>query len=119
MREAVLCTGLATVLASLLAWLAPRGGDLAAHEYQRSLFLGHGFTLSDNFWYAGRFAFVGYSVLYYPLAALLGIGARAVLSVAVAAAAFALLLEREWGHAARWAARCFALLWPGVVLAGE
>ena len=73
-REAVLCTGLAAIAASLLVWLAPPGGDLAAHEYQRSLFLGHGFTLWDNFWYAGRYAFVGYSVLYYPLAALLGIG---------------------------------------------
>ena len=34
-REAVLCTGIATITASLLVWLGPRGGDLAAHEYQR------------------------------------------------------------------------------------
>jgi hypothetical protein len=94
-REAVLCAGLATAAASLLVWLAPPGGDLAAHEYQRSLFLVHGFTLWNNFWYAGRYAFVGYSVLYYPLAALLGIRLLAVLTVAVAAGAFALLLERE------------------------
>src|ERR1700751_888260 len=118
-REAVLCTGLAAVAASLLALLAPRGNDLAAHEYQRSLFLAHGFTLWDNFWYAGRYAFVGYSVLYYPLAAGLGIGGLAVLAVAVAAAAFARLLELEWGDAARWAGRCFAVVWPGVILAGE
>lgn len=118
-REAALCTGIATVAASLLGWLAPRGGDLAAHEYQRSLFLVHGFTLWDNFWYAGRYAFANYSVLYYPLAALLGIRLLAVLTVALAAGAFALLLEREWGPAARWAGRCFALVWPGVILAGE
>ena len=68
--EALLCTGLGAVTASLLVWLGPRGGDLAAHEYQRRLFLLHGFTLWDNFWYAGRYAFVNYSVLYYPLAAL-------------------------------------------------
>ena len=74
-REAALCTGLAATAASLLVWLGPRGGDLAAHEYQLSLFLHHGFTLWDNFWYAGRYAFVDYSVLYYPLAALLGIAA--------------------------------------------
>ena len=42
----------------------------------------HGFTLWDNFWYAGRYAFVGYSVLYYPLAALLGIRLLAVLTIA-------------------------------------
>jgi hypothetical protein len=118
-REAVLCTGLALTAASLLVWLAPPGGDLAAHEYQRSLFLVHGFTLWDNFWYAGRYAFVGYSVLYYPLAALLGIRLLGVLTVALAAAGFALLLERQWGRPARWAGRSFALIWPGVVLTGE
>jgi hypothetical protein len=118
-REAALCAGVATVTASLLVFLAPPGGDLAAHEYQRSFFLGHGFTLWDNFWYAGRYAFVGYSILYYPLAALLGISLLAVLAVAVAAGAFARLLEREWGRTARWAGRSFALVWPGVILAGE
>ena len=118
-REAVLCTGLALTAASLLVWLAPAGGDFAAHEYQRSLFLVHGFTLWDNFWYAGRYSFVGYSVLYYPLAALLGIRLLAVLTVGLAAAAFALLLERQWGRAARWAGRSFALIWAGVVLTGE
>jgi hypothetical protein len=118
-REAVFCTGLATATAALLVWLAPPGGDLAAHEYQRSLYVLHGFTLWDNFWYAGRYAFVNYSVLYYPLAALLGINLLGVVSVAVAAGGFARLLEREWGRAARWAGRCFALVWPGVILAGE
>jgi hypothetical protein len=118
-REAVLCTGIAAAVGSLLAWLAPPGGDLAAHEYQRWLFLVHGFTLWDNFWYAGRYAFVDYSVLYYPLAAFLGILLLAVLTVTVAAAAFALVVEREWGSAARWSGRAFALVWPGVILTGE
>lgn len=118
-REAVLCAAIATASASLLVWLAPPGGDLAAHEYQRSLFLVHGFTLWNNFWYAGRYAFVGYSVLYYPLAALFGIRLLAVLTVALAAAGFALLLEREWGRAARWPGRSFALVWAGVLITGE
>jgi hypothetical protein len=118
-RETVLCTGLAAAAAALLAWLAPPGGDLAAHEYQRFLYELHGFTLWDNFWYAGRYAFVNYSVLYYPLAALLGINLLAVVSVAAAAATFARLFEREWGRSARWASRCFAVVWPGVILAGE
>jgi hypothetical protein len=117
--EAVLCTGLAAIAASLLVWLAPPGGDLAAHEYQRSLFLVHGFTLWDNFWYAGRYAYISYSVLYYPLAALLGLRLLAVLAVTVSAGAFALLLEREWGRSARWAGRSFAVVWPGAILAGQ
>jgi hypothetical protein len=118
-REALLCTGIATAAASLLVWLAPPGGDLAAHEYQRSLFLGHGFTLWNNFWYAGRYAYIGYSVLYYPLAALIGIRLLAVVTVALAAAAFALLLEREWGHAARWPGRSFAVVWAGTLITAE
>jgi len=118
-REAVLCTALATAAASLLVWLAPPSGDLAAHEYQRSLFLGHGFALWDNFWYAGRYAFVGYSVLYYPLAALLGISLLAVVTIAIAAGAFAVLLEQEWGSASRWAVRAFAVVWSGVLITGE
>jgi len=118
-REAVLCTAFAALTTSLLVWLGPRGGDLAAHEYQSRLFTLHGFTLWDNFWYAGRYAFVNYSILYYPLAELFGIGLLSVLTVALAAGAFARLLEREWGTAARWASRCNAVLWPGVILAAE
>jgi hypothetical protein len=118
-REAVFCTALATAAASLLVWLAPPSGDLAAHEYQRSLFLLHGFALWDNFWYAGRYAFVGYSILYYPLAAVLGIRVLAVLTIALAAGAFAVLLEREWGSAARWAVRAFALVWSGMLITGQ
>src|SRR5690242_19852689 len=118
-REALLSAGAAAVLAALLAWLGPPGSDLAAHAYQRTLFLHDGFALWNNFWYAGRYSFVTYSVLYYPLAALLGIRLLAVLTVTVGAAAFALLVGREWGHAARWSARTFALVWPCVVLTGE
>lgn len=118
-REWVLCAGVATVIAALLAWLAPPGGDLAAHEYQRSLFLAHGFTLWDNYWYVGRYAFIGYSDLYYPLAALLGIGLLGVLTVGAAAAAFGRVVEREWGDAGLWAGRSFALVWPGVIVAGQ
>src|SRR3954453_1853604 len=118
-REALLCSGLAGKVGSLLVWLGPPGGDLAGPEYQPTLFLLPGFTLWDNFWYGGRYAFVGYSILYYPLAALLGVWLLAVLTVALSAGAFGLILEREWGNAARWAGRSFALVWPGVILAGE
>jgi len=87
----------AGLLAALLVWLGPPGSDLAAHVYQRTLFLEHGFVLWNNFWYSGRYSFVTYSVLYYPLAALLGIKLLAVLIVAVSVASFAAVVRHVWG----------------------
>jgi hypothetical protein len=115
-REALLSAAAAALVASLLAWLGPPGTDLAAHAYQRTLFLQHGFTLWNNFWYAGRYSFVTYSLLYYPLAAWLGIKLLAVATIALAALAFAVVLGREWGPTARWSSRSFAVVWAGIVL---
>jgi hypothetical protein len=115
-REATLSAAAAAAVAAALAWLGPPGTDLAAHAYQRTLFLEHGFTLWNNFWYAGRYSFVTYSVLYYPLAALFGIRMLAVATIALAACAFAVVLRREWGPTARWSSRTFAVVWAGVVL---
>src|SRR6266540_508426 len=84
-REAMLAAGAAASLAAVLLWLGPPGNDLAAHLYQRAFFIKHGFVLWNNFWYAGRYSFVTYSVLYYPLSALLGIKVLALASIAAAA----------------------------------
>src|SRR5438067_9847565 len=116
LREALLSAAAAASIAALLAWLGPPGTDLAAHAYQRTLFLQHGFTLWNNFWYAGRYSFVTYSVLYYPLAAWLGIRLLAVATIALAASAFTAVAWHEWGPAARWSSRTFALVWAGIVL---
>jgi len=115
-REATLSAAVAATAASLLVWLGPPGADLAEHAYQRTLFLQHGFTLWNNFWYAGRYSFVTYSVLYYPVAALLGIRLLAVATVSTAALAFAVVVGRQWGPAARWSSRTFAVVWAGIVL---
>ncbi len=115
-REAVLTAGIAAGLAAILAYEGPPGTDLAAHLYQRAVFLDHGFTLWNNFWYAGRYSFVTYSLLYYPLAAALGIRLLAVATVATAALAFAVLVWKQWGPAARWSGRTFAIVWAGIVL---
>ena len=106
----------AASLAALLVWFGPPGTDLAAHVYQRTLFLEHGFVLWNNFWYAGRYSFVTYSVLYYPLAAAIGIKLLAVLIVAVAVAAFAAVVRREWGEEAKWSIRAFAVVWALLVV---
>jgi hypothetical protein len=115
-REATLCAAAAAGLAAALAWAGPPGTDLAAHVYQRAVFLDHGFTFWNNFWYAGRYSFVTYSLLYYPLAAALGIRLLAVATVSTATLAFAVLVWREWGPRARWSSRTFAIVWAGIVL---
>jgi hypothetical protein len=115
-REATFSASAAAALASVLAWLGPPGSDLAAHAYQRAVFLQHGFALWNNFWYAGRYSFVTYSVLYYPLAGLLGIRLLAVATISTAALAFAVVIGREWGPTGRWSSRTFAVVWAGVVL---
>src|SRR3954449_9343801 len=115
-REAALCAGAAALLASLLVWLGPPGADFAAHAYQRSAFLHNGFAFWNNFWYAGRYSFITYSLIYYPLAAVLGIKLLAVVTVATAALAFAVVLGREWGPTARWSSRTFAVVWAGIML---
>jgi hypothetical protein len=115
-REAILSAAAAATFAALLVWLGPPGADLAEHAYQRTLFLHHGFALWNNFWYAGRYSFVTYSLLYYPLAALLGIRLLAVATVSTAALAFAVVVWRQWGPAVRWSSRTFAVVWAGIVL---
>src|SRR5205814_4838138 len=117
-RDALVAAAAAGSVAAVLAWLGPPGTDFAAHAYQRALFLRHGFVLWDNYWYAGRYSFVGYSVLYYPLAAVLGIRLLAALGAAVAAFAFAGLVGARWGAAGRWPSRAFAVIWAGYVLTG-
>jgi hypothetical protein len=115
-REALFSAAAAASVAAALAWLGPPGTDFAAHAYQRTLFLEHGFTLWNNYWYAGRYSFVTYSVFYYPLAALLGIRLLAVATIALGALAFAVVLGREWGPTVRWSSRTFAVVWAGIVL---
>jgi hypothetical protein len=114
--EAPAVAAAAGALAAVLVWLGPHGTDLAAHAYQRALFLHHGFVLWNNFWYAGRYSFVTYSVAYYPLAAFLGINLLAVLTVALAVGAFAAVVHNEWGARSRWSIRVFGIVWAALVV---
>ena len=115
-REALLAASFAGMLAACIAWLGPPGTDLAAHAYQRTVFLEHGFILWNNFWYSGHYTFITYSLLYYPLAALVGIRVLAVATIAAAALAFAVVLGHEFGADARWSIRTFAVVWAGLVI---
>jgi hypothetical protein len=115
-REALAAGGAAAALSAVLLWMVPPGSDFAAHVYQRALFIQHGFELWNNFWYAGRYSFVTYSLLYYPLAALVGIRVLAVITIAAATLAFAVIVMRQWGAEARWSIRSFAVVWAGIVV---
>ena len=82
------------------------------------MFVEHGFSLWNNLWYSGRYSFVTYSLVYYPLAALVGIRVLAVATIAVGAVAFSAVVWRQWGPEARWAGRVFAPVLAACVLSG-
>jgi hypothetical protein len=96
--------------AGVALWLLvdPRTPDLAAQVYRVSLFRHVGFAVWDEHWYAGH-ALPGYSLLFPPLAALLGLRTVAALSVLASAVLCERLLRDRYGMAARWGAVWFAL----------
>src|SRR3954451_145126 len=115
-REETFAAAIAAVLAATLLWAVPPGVDWAAHSYQTTFLVDHGFAMWNNFWYAGRYSFVTYSVLYYPLAALIGIRLLAVISIATGALAFSAVVLRQWGASSRLASRTFAVVSAGLVV---
>jgi hypothetical protein len=80
---AILTLVLATVV-FLLGW---RGVDQAAQTYRIIQFKAHGLMLWDSGWYGGNFP-LGYSVLFPPFAAILGVQVAAVASAALATWSF-------------------------------
>src|SRR5579872_960312 len=111
-REAAICGTLSASLAAFMVLVLPRGGDLAAHLYRTSL-VQHGILVWDNLWFAGQYPLSSYSLLYYPLATLVGNAALGIAGVVLAAAIFASIALREWTHLGRWPARTFAVLLAG------
>ncbi len=109
---------LAGSLGAVLAWAGAPGTDFPAHAFQLWLFVHHGFELWNDAWYAGRYTFVGYSLIYYPLAALVGIRTLAVASVALAAWAFSALVDDRFGVRSRSSGRLFALAAASSLLTG-
>jgi len=107
--------GLLTAGASLLGWLIvdPRTPDLAAAVYRHDLFRAVGFTVWDNNWYAGHHV-PGYSLLFEPLAAVLGLRGTAVVAILASAGLFGCLARRHFASRAAVAASIvFALAASG------
>jgi hypothetical protein len=80
--------------ASAVAYLivAPPSPDLAAASYRSSLFSSAGFTLWDNSWYGGHHL-LAYSVIAPALGALVGPQPLAAISMVIATALFARLID--------------------------
>jgi hypothetical protein len=96
----------AVLAAAMFAW-NPQVGDLAAQVFRTELFQRGGLAIWNGSWYGGHYTLT-YSVLFPPLAALLG--PRLVGTVAVIASSyfFDRLVRDRWGEAARWATLWFA-----------
>jgi hypothetical protein len=96
----------------------PRTPDLAAQVYRVGLFHQLGFAVWDEHWYAGH-SLPGYSLLYPPLASLLGMRLLAALCVLASSALFVVLVRSAYGEAARWGAAWFAVAAVGDVWIGR
>jgi hypothetical protein len=119
LQHAVLAAGVAGILACLLFVVGPPGGDAAAHAYETLAFREQGWRMWDNYWYAGRYDLVNYSMLYYPLAAYLGQAVVVGASVMGGAGAFALVAHRLGARRPLPAIMAFAASWSTVVVAGQ
>jgi hypothetical protein len=115
-RTALLCAALAAFAAAVTHLVGPPAGDAPAHAFQTLSFARHGFTLWDNYWYAGSYQYVLYSVIYYPVAAIGGIVPVAVISASFAGWAFASASCRRWGLPARLPSLAFAITAPMIVM---
>ena len=106
-RTIVAPTLLAAALAAAYLIWSPPSQDLAAATFRAELFAEHGFVLWNNQWYSGHHL-LSYSVLYPPLAALLGVRLVGALAVVAAAAVFAVLAQDRFGARALVPALWFA-----------
>ena len=108
----------------LLAWLLidPRTPDLAAQAYRLGLYERVGFGVFDEHWYAGH-ALPGYSLLFAPLASLIGMRALAVCLVLASAVLFERIVLGVYGDGMGvdldWAACLFAVAAVGDVWSGR
>jgi hypothetical protein len=117
-RFAGVCGATAAAVAALIYYGGPPGVDLPSHVFQTWLYSHAGFNLWNNYWYAGRYEFVTYSVLYYPLASLIGQALATTTAAAVLAGSFAGVSRREWGSAATGPSITFAATAPFILMVG-
>jgi hypothetical protein len=112
--------GLLAAGLGVAVWLIvnPRTPDLAGQVYRANLFGEVGWTVWDGRWYGGH-DLPGYSLVFPPLAALLGVRTVGALAVLGSAALFERMARMAYGQAARWGAVWFALAALGDVWSGR
>ncbi len=106
---------LLVVVCLALAWLivAPDSPDLAAQAYRSYLFTHFGMLVWDDNWYGGHHI-PGYSLLYPPLAWLLGLRLAGALAAVVSVALFGQIARTAFGPKTR-----LACIWFAVGAAGD
>jgi hypothetical protein len=98
---------LSSALAALMLVWNPQVGDLAAQVFRTNLFESAGLAIWNGSWYGGHYTLT-YSVLFPPLASILGPQAVGMTSVVASSYLFDRLVRDRWGAAARWATLWFA-----------
>lgn len=93
---AIAPAALTLVLATLVYLLGWRGVDQAAQTYRVFQFRAHGLMLWDSGWYGGNFP-LGYSVLFPPLAAAIGVQVAVVGSAVLATWSFDRVIRYHLG----------------------
>jgi hypothetical protein len=94
-------------LAALWLAVAPRTPDLAAQVYRAGLFAREGFAVWDNNWFAGHHL-PAYSLVFPPLAALVGTRLVGVGAAVVSTLLFGRLARAHFGERARFGTLWFA-----------
>lgn len=98
---------LSSALALLMLIWSPPVGDLAAQIFRTELFQQAGLAIWNGSWYGGHYTLT-YSLLFPPLAALLGPQLVGGIAVVSSAYLFDRLVRDRWGVEARWATLWFA-----------
>ncbi len=98
----------AAIAAAIYLMLAPKTGDLPAHVFRAKLFGRDGFAVWNGNWYGGHHT-PGYSLLFPPIAWVLGPAVAGALAALAATAVFEPLARHHFGSKGRWGA-----LWFGI-----
>ncbi|MDX6377807.1 MAG: hypothetical protein QOE98_2110 [Gaiellaceae bacterium] len=119
-RLPLACALLTLAVGTVLYFFGPPGVDRAAHVYHTTQFEQHGWRVWNNYWYAGRYELLNYSILFYPMAAIAGIGTVVLASLAAGTALFATIVQSVPVRRGRvWPALAFAISWPATLISGQ
>src|ERR1044072_9578359 len=91
---------LSAALAAAMLAGTPPVGDLAAQVFRTELFQRGGLAIWNGSWYGGHYTLT-YSVLFPPLASVLGPQVVGMLAVVTSSYLFDRLVHDRWGKAAR------------------